>query len=205
MLNEYIDSEDMTEDTLLLATIRMNIEFALVSVRCVINSPNYDEEVYGNRFVYYFFHLQSLLTACGSITSAFFSTPPFSSINPVTRRYDSNIYRRIAESERRLRENYGISRERYNLIFQREMRNTVIHSNERIVEHNGRLGDFNIIDDNTSQPVIDEILGTPHLRTIDLRTMRYYTYDRKKRQIVISLRELEEQLEELQNAVGALF
>ena len=38
MLNEYIDSEDMTEDTLLLATIRMNIEFALVSVRCVIIS-----------------------------------------------------------------------------------------------------------------------------------------------------------------------
>ena len=71
MFNQYIVNDDMTEDTLLLATIRMNIEFALVSARCIINSPNYDEEVYGTRYVYYFFHLQSLLTACGNITSAF--------------------------------------------------------------------------------------------------------------------------------------
>ena len=47
MFNKYIDCDDMTEDTLLLATIRMNTDFALVSVRCILNSPNYDEEVYG--------------------------------------------------------------------------------------------------------------------------------------------------------------
>ena len=204
MFNQYIDNDDMTEDTLLLATIRMNIEFALVSARCIINSPNYDEEVYGTRYVYYFFHLQSLLTACGNITSAFFSPKPYSSINPVTRRYDGGIYRRIEESARRFRDQYGITRERYNLIFQKEMRNTVIHSNERIIEHNGRLGDFNIIDHTTPQTVIDEIFGTPHLRTIDLRTMRYYTYDRRKRQVLISLNELEQQLVELQTVVGEI-
>ena len=202
MFNEYIGCEDMTEDTLLLATIRMNTDFALVSVRCILNSPNYDEEVYGTRYVYYFFHLQSLLTACGNITSAFFNPKPYSSINPDTRRYDGGIYRRIEESARRFRDQYGITRERYNLIFQKEMRNTVIHSNERIIEHNGRLGDFNIIDHTTPQTVIDEILGTPHLRTIDLRTMRYYTYDRRKRQIMISLHELEQQLVDLQRAIG---
>ncbi|MBQ9838624.1 MAG: hypothetical protein IJO56_03890 [Oscillospiraceae bacterium] len=204
MFNQYIVNDDMTEDTLLLATIRMNIEFALVSARCIINSPNYDEEVYGTRYVYYFFHLQSLLTACGNITSAFFSPKPYSSINPDTRRYDGGIYRRIEESARRFRDQYGITRERYNLIFQKEMRNTVIHSNERIIEHNGRLGDFNIIDHTTPQTVIDEIFGTPHLRTIDLRTMRYYTYDRRKRQILISLNELEQQLVELQTVVGEI-
>ena len=204
MFNQYIVNDDMTEDTLLLATIRMNIEFALVSARCIINSPNYDEEVYGTRYVYYFFHLQSLLTACGNITSAFFSPKPYSSINPDTRRYDGGIYRRIEESARRFRDQYGITRERYNLIFQKEMRNTVIHSNERIIEHNGRLGDFNIIDHTTPQTVIDEIFGTPHLRTIDLRTMRYYTYDRRKRQILISHNELEQQLVELQTVVGEI-
>ena len=204
MFNQYIVNDDMTEDTLLLATIRMNIEFALVSARCIINSPNYDEEVYGTRYVYYFFHLQSLLTACGNITSAFFSPKPYSSINPDTRRYDGGIYRRIEESARRFRDQYGITRERYNLIFQKEMRNTVIHSNERIIENNGRLGDFNIIDHTTPQTVIDEIFGTPHLRTIDLRTMRYYTYDRRKRQILISLNELEQQLVELQTVVGEI-
>lgn len=204
MFNQYIVNDDMTEDTLLLATIRMNIEFALVSARCIINSPNYDEEVYGTRYVYYFFHLQSLLTACGNITSAFFSPKPYSSINPDTRRYDGGIYRRIEESARRFRDQYGITRERYNLIFQKEMRNTVIHSNERIIEHNGRLGDFNIIDHTTPQTVINEIFGTPHLRTIDLRTMRYYTYDRRKRQILISHNELEQQLVELQTVVGEI-
>ena len=84
------------------------------------------------------------------------------------------------------------------------MRNTVIHSNERIIEHNGRLGDFNIIDHTTPQTVINEIFGTPHLRTIDLRTMRYYTYDRRKRQILISHNELEQQLVELQTVVGEI-
>ena len=34
MFNQYIVNDDMTEDTLLLATIRMNIEFALVAAIC---------------------------------------------------------------------------------------------------------------------------------------------------------------------------
>ena len=205
MFNERIEFDDMTEDTLLLATIRMNTEFALISVRCILNPQNGDIEVYGNRHIYYFFHLQSLLTSCGNITSAFFSPKPFSSINPNTGRYDSTIYRGIEDAARRFRDNYGITKQRFDLIFNKEMRNTVIHSNERIIEHNGHLGDFNIIYRNTPRAVIDELLGTPHLRTIDLRNMNYHSYDRRQSPIMINLYDLEQQLTELQNAMGRAF
>lgn len=202
MFNEKIECEVMTEDALLLATIRMNIKFALLSTRCIIDLPEFDERIYETRHVYYFFHLQSLLTACGNITSAFFGSKPYSAINRETRRYDNGIYRQIAESARRFRDNYGITRDRYRLIFQKEMRNTVIHSNERIIEHNGQMGDFNLIDENTPPEVVNTILGMTHLRTLDLRTMYYYTYDRRKRQIMVNLYELEQQLVELQKSVG---
>lgn len=204
MFNEKIKGEAMTEETLLLATIRMNIKFALASVRCIIDIPEFDERIFESRHVYYFFHLQSLLTACGNITSAFFDSKPYSAINRETRRYDKGIYRQIEESTRRFRDNYGITRDRYHLIFQKEMRNTVIHSNERIIEHNGQMGDFNLIDVNTPPDVVNTILRTPHLRTLDLHSMCYYTYDRRKRQIMVNLHELEHQLVELQNAVGEM-
>ena len=205
MFNERIELDDMTEDSLLLATIRMNIEFALVSVRSIIRYTEYDRTAYGNDYIYHFFHVQSLLTACGNITSAFFTPRPFFSINRATGHYDSRLYRQNEDAARSFRNRFGVTRERFNLVFRKEMRNTVIHSNERIVEHNGRLGDFNIIDQSTPDTEIWEILHEPHLRTIDLRNMTFYTYDRQRRQIEVNLFELERQLVDLQNAMGRAF
>lgn len=205
MFNERIEFDDMTEDSLLLATIRMNIEFALVSVRSIINFAEYDRTAYRNDYIYHFFHVQSLLTACGNITSAFFTPRAFSNVNRVTGRYDSELYRKNKDAAICFREKYGVTKERYDLVFRKEMRNTVIHSNERIIEHRGRLGDFNIIKQSTPNAEIQEILRTPHLRTIDLRNMTFYTYDRSKRQIEVNLFELERQLVELQNAMGRAF
>lgn len=205
MFNERIEFDDMTEDSLLLATIRMNIEFALVSVRSIIHFAEYDRTAYGNDYVYHFFHVQSLLTACGNINSAFFTPRAFSTVNRMTGRYDSELYRKNKDAAICFREKYGVTKDRYDLVFRKEMRNTVIHSNERIIEHRGRLGDFNIIDQSTPKSDVRKILRTPHLRTIDLRNMVFYTYDRWKRRVEVNLFDLERQLVDLQNAMGRAF
>lgn len=184
---------------LLSSNVEMNINYALISIHCITQEPNYDHNIFSNKFVYYFFHIQSILTACGNIRSAFFSKKYRMGMDPKTHKYSKAQYQNDKNDDisQKLRDKFHVDKKQYPIIFNNEFRNTLIHSDERVVEHNANVGDYNILDSKTPKNIINEILTTTHLRTLDLRTMNYYSYDRNQKQISFSLYDLKDELNKL--------
>ncbi len=197
MFDEYFDYGDENGVYLLSGNINMNIEFALASVKSITSEPEYDKKLFCNRFVYYFFHLQSLFTACGNINSTFYNFNFLKGVDPQTKRYDRTLYQNQNSDYQRLRDIYHIDKEHFPLVFNKDFRNTIIHSDERIMEHNANVGDYNILDHHTPDSIVSTILNTPHLRTLDLRTMTYHSYNKQKSHISVNLLDLQDELEKI--------
>ena len=85
----------------------------------------------------------------------------------------------------------------YSLIFRREVHNTNRHSDERYDEYLRRIGDYNIIDENTPDDVRREILNIPHLRTYNKQVQVYITVDSRGREVEYPLRQIYQQLIDL--------
>lgn len=83
------------------------------------------------------------------------------------------------------------------MIFRREVHNTNRHSDERYDEYLRRIGDYNIIDENTPDDVRREILNTPHLRTYNKQVQVYITVDSRGREVEYPLRQIYQQLIDL--------
>lgn len=160
-----------------------NIDFALISLDHIINARDIDFERYYDENTYYFFHIQSLLTACGNISNIF--------ENPY-RHLPKNTH--ILDRCENLKDFFNIYPADYPLIFQKEARNTNEHADDRYQEFNGRLGDYNIIDENTPKSMRNEILSRPHLRTFDKSRMVYITFNRYKKRIAYDLIDLRQEL-----------
>lgn len=156
-----------------------NINFALISLKCLLERGDIDQDLYLDEYTYYFFHIQSLLTACGNISNVFY----YGFNNRTTR-----------ERHLLLQEHIGITRGQFPLIFQKEARNTNEHFDERFDTFRGQLGDYNLLERNTPQYMRDSIMNSLHLRTFDHTAGIYYTYDRQLRPICYKLHELRAQL-----------
>ena len=110
MLNRYFKVDGNNSLDFMYANMAVkNIYFALISLDYIFDPDKYNVGVYHDEHAYYFFHIQSLLTACGNISNVF---------------YNPNGYngRRSTERCRRLRDMLGIKKTDYPLIFQKEMR-----------------------------------------------------------------------------------
>ncbi len=157
-----------------------NIHFALVSLDYIFEPSHYNCNIgiYHDEHTYYFFHIQSLLTACGNISNVFYNH-----CNP-----------KSTERSRKLRSELDIDRKDFPLIFQKEIRNTNEHFDERYEEFGGCMGDYNILDKDTDGYMRAVIQTNPHLRTFDKERFVYITYNRRQNRIEYDLKELRKEL-----------
>lgn len=180
MFNRYFKAEGNSDFIYANIAIK-NINFALISLHYLLDVPDYDIAIYRDEHTYYFFHIQSVLTACGNISNIFYNY--------------GNIGGRISTSRsQRLRSAFNISRTKYPLTFQKEVRNTNAHFDERYEQFNGKVGDYNLLDANTDSLMRDTILNNPHLRTYDKEKGIYYTYDRNLNRLEYNFERLRTEL-----------
>lgn len=106
-----------------------------------------------------------------------------------------------AARSKRLRDILGITRANYPLIFQKEARNTNAHFDERYEEYNGKLGDYNLLHNDTDDGMRQAILSNPHLRTFDVDNACYITYDRKGKRIVFDIHQMYQQLSKMRDQI----
>ena len=185
MLNTYFNSRNNL-DFLFVNIVLKNINFAIIALEYIFNDFYYNIGLYHDEHTYYFYHIQSLLTACGNISNVFYST----SREKVAK-----------ERSERIRSLFDINNEKYPLIFQKEVRNTNEHFDERYEQFDNCIGDYNILDDDTDQFMRAVITSNPHLRTYDRAKRIYITYNRKKEQIKYNLKDLQKELSNMQKEI----
>ena len=89
---------------------------------------------------------------------------------------------------------FGITKNKFPLVFQKEARNTNIHYDERYDRFFAGVGDYNLIRKDTPLDTKNYICSNPHLRTYDTNRRTYLTYDRNLRQIEYNFETLQEEL-----------
>lgn len=161
-----------------------NIYFALISLDYIFNHPNIEMGIYHDEHTFYFFHIQSLLTACGNISNVFYN-------------YSGFNRRQVTTRCQRLRALLNINKAEFPLIFQKEIRNTNEHFDERYEQFQGSLGDYNLLSQNTDPNMRAVIQTNPHLRTYDKENGVYYTYNRAMKRIEYDLHQLQNELLEM--------
>jgi hypothetical protein len=186
MLNRYFNSKN-NPDLLYANIVLKNINFALIALDYIFNNHHYDIGIYHDEHTYYFYHIQSLLTACGNISNVFYNT--FSG-------------KTACERSKRLRDLFNVSKRKYPLIFQKEVRNTNEHFDERYEQFDNCVGDYNILDKDTDLVMRAIITINPHLRTYDKENQIYITYNRQLNRIEYNLRQLQQELFELQGVIS---
>lgn len=183
MLNRYFKVTKENQEFLYANIAVKNIYFALVSLDYIFDPSrdNYNIGIYHDEHTYYFFHLQSILTACGNISNVFYN----------------HCNKKSTERSRKLRKELDIFKKEFPLVFQKEIRNTNEHFDERYEEFGGCMGDYNILDKDTDDYMRAVIQTNPHLRTFDKEQFVYITYNRSKDRIEYDLKELRKELKSM--------
>ena len=181
MFNRQIEITRENESILFINSVIENLRYGLISLDTMFN---YDEESvyqkYYDEHTFYFFHMQSVLTAQGNIWNVLYCNYPQK--------------RQISQERvRKVREAFGIDLSRYPLVGNKKFRNTSAHFDERYYQYNG-VGDMNLLKSDAPASERNAILNTSHLRTIDIETWIYYSYDGWGRQIRLDLRELRNEM-----------
>ena len=183
MFNRYFSTEGNL-DFIYANIVIKNINFALISLHYILDVSDFELSIYRDEHSYYFFHIQSVLTACGNISNIFYN-------------YGGQGGRTATLRSQRLRKVFNISKEDYPLTFQKEVRNTNAHFDERYEQFNGNVGDYNLLDVDTDTTMRNTILNNPHLRTYDKSNGIYYTYNRNLQQIEYNLWHLRDELSDM--------
>ena len=105
-----------------------NINYALISLYFLLDVKKFDKEIYPTINTYCFYHIQNILAACGKICNIF----------------DGNgFYYKDSKSRReKMRTTFGINPKEYPHIFQRGVRNTEMHFDEKLDYFKGNDGDY---------------------------------------------------------------
>ena len=174
MFNRKIDIAKGNESILFINAVIENLRYIMISLDAIFCGTDYSD--YYDEHTFYFFHMQSVLTAQGNISNVL---------------YNNYFDRKKISRERikKVREEFGVDLKKYPLIGDKRFRNTNSHFGERYIEFYN-VGDMNILRSDTPEVVRMQILGSPHLRTIDVDNRIYYSYDNKGRQIKMDLNEL---------------
>ena len=179
MFNRQIEITRENESILFINAVVENLRYGIISLDMMFHCDK--ENLYQNYYdehTFYFFHMQSVLTAQGNIHNVLFNNC-----------FDKKKI--CQERVRKVRDACGIDLSKYPLVGNKDYRNSNTHFDERYYCFNV-VGDMNILTKNTSRKVRNAILNTrtPHLRTLDIERWLYFTYNRKGNQIVLDLREL---------------
>ena len=182
MFNRKIEITKENESILFINAVVENLRYAIISLDAIFNGRDEFGDYY-DEHTFYFFHMQSVLTAQGNIYNVLFN--------------DYFGRRQISrERVRKVREDFGIDFKKYPLVGNKKFRNSSAHFDERYYEFNG-VGDMNILRADTTKKERKQILDTPHLRTIDIDKWMYYSYDARGNQIVLDLQELRTEMYEM--------
>ena len=184
MFNRQIEITRENESILFINAVIENLRYGIISLDMMFN--NVEENIcqkYYDEHTFYFFHIQSVLTAQGNIYNVL---------------YNDYFDRRIVSQDRvkKVREAFGIDLSKYPLVGNKKFRNTNAHFDERYYQYNG-VGDMNLLKADTSIDDRKTILNTSHLRTIDVENWIYYSYDSRGRQLCLNLRELRKEMYEM--------
>lgn len=192
MFNRYFIVDGNNSLDFMYANIAVkNIYFALISLDYIFDCGKYDIGIYHDEYTYYFFHIQSLLTACGNIANVFYNPSGYNG-------------RQSTERCRRLRNSLNINKTAYPLVFQKEVRNTNVHFDERYEKFRGNLGDYNLLGHDTDPYMRSVIHTNPHLRTYDTASHIYYSFIRRNgrfEQFEYDLITLRQELEQMLNCI----
>lgn len=181
MFNRRIEISKENESILFINAVIENLRYALISLNAIFSKADYSE--YYDEHTFYFFHMQSILTAQGNIYNVLFN--------------DYFSKRQISRDRVRLvRESFGIDFSRYPLVGNKKFRNSNAHFDERYYQFNN-VGDMNILRAETPESERRQILKDLHLRTIDIDNHTYYSYDARGNQIVLDLNELRNEMNEM--------
>lgn len=178
MFNRRIEITKENESILFVNAVIENLRYAIISLDALFNQRDYSG--YYDEYTFYFFHMQSILTAQGNIYNVLFN--------------DYFGRKQISEERvKKVRESFGIDLTKYPLVGNKKFRNSCAHFDERYYKFNN-VGDMNILRSDTPEGEKKQILETPHLRTIDLDKRIYYSYDAKGKRIVLDLNELRNEM-----------
>ena len=175
MFNRKIEITKENESILFINAVIENLRYAIISLDIIFNGGD-DCSDYDDEHTFYFFHMQSILTAQGNIYNVLFN----------------NYYKNkkiSCERVQKVRDDFGIDLKKYPLVGNKKFRNSSAHFDERYYEFNG-VGDMNILRADTPEEERRQILGTPHLRTLDIDKWVYYSYDVRGNQITLDLQQL---------------
>ena len=159
MFNRQIEITRENESILFINAVIENLRYGIISLDMMFNSV--EENIcqkYYDEHTFYFFHIQSVLTAQGNIYNVL---------------YNDYFDRRIVSQDRvkKVRAAFGIDLSKYPLVGNKKFRNTNAHFDERYYQYNG-VGDMNLLKADTSIDDRKTILNTSHLRTIDVEKRR---------------------------------
>ena len=180
MFNRPIEIAKENESILFINAVIENLRYANISLDIMFNGGKDIYQKYYDEHTFYFFHMQSILTAQGNIYNVLYN----------------DFFKKREVSKRRVervRAAFGIDLSRYPLVGNKKFRNTSAHFDERYYQYNG-VGDMNILKSNTPIDEREIILNTPHLRTIDIENWIYYSYDGRGNRIQLDLRELKREI-----------
>ena len=189
MFNRKIEITKENESILFVNAVIENLRYGIISLDMMKNykSSNCYNGDYYDEHTFYFFHMQSVLTAQGNIYNVL-----------LNEYYD---YRRVSrERVRKVRDAFGIDLAMYPLVGNKKFRNSNAHFDERYYQYNG-IGDMNLLKADTPAEERRLILETPHLRTLDIENWLYYSYDGKGKQIVLDLRRLRDEMYDILTAL----
>ncbi len=193
MLNKYIKTDGNNKEFIFANIALKNIDFALISLDYIFNHSDFKWGIYHDEHTFYFFHIQSLLNACGNLYDIFYNLHPIiwgaQNANPSIR-------------SSQLRQTFSVNKCNFPTIFNKEARNTNTHFDERYDAAGYIVGDYNLLDENTDPFIRDVIKDNYHLRTYDKVNFIYYTFSGGGRKISYDLRILKTELVNLRTLIA---
>lgn len=176
-----------------------NIDFALISLHCILDAQNINYDLFRDEHTYYFFHIQSILAACGNLYNIFYGPiyGQFSKVGATNRLQKVN-------RPQRLRSVFGVEKRQFPLVFDKSARNTNAHFDERFDTFRWNVGDYNLLDDDVDPEMRTVIMNQHHLRTFDRGNGCYYTYGRRNnrlQRVSVDFRELMTQLQRMREQI----
>lgn len=72
MFNRYFEAGEDSLEFLFAHLVVKNIDFAKISLRCILDPYPINYELFPDEHTYVFFHIQSVLTACGNLYNVFY-------------------------------------------------------------------------------------------------------------------------------------
>lgn len=193
MFNRYFEAGEDSMEFLFAHMAVKNIDFALISLHCILDPQNINYDLFRDEHTYYFFHIQSVLAACGNLYNIFYGPihGQFSKAGETNRPQQVN-------RPQRLRSVFGVGKREFPLVFDKSARNTNAHFDERFDAMGYNVGDYNLLNDDMDPNMRETILNRYHLRTFDRSSGVYYTYALRGRnnlqQVAVDFCELQEQL-----------